>query len=75
MGRSTTAGAEALAQGMEQNSWLEELDLSKNRIKMLGTEPWWLGEEPPLIDGWYNLNQFDGNSQKWIRSKHEDFYR
>lgn len=39
------AGAEALAQGMEQNSWLEELDLSKNRIKMLGAELW-LGEEP-----------------------------
>lgn len=55
MGRSTTAGAEALAQGMEQNSWLEELDLSKNHIKMLGAEPWWLGEEPPLIDDWNNL--------------------
>ena len=40
-------GAEALAQGMEQNSWLEELDLSKNHIKMLGPEWWWLGEGTP----------------------------
>ena len=29
-------GAEALAQGLEKNSWLEELDLSENHIKMLG---------------------------------------
>eukprot|EP00438_Fugacium_kawagutii_P031990 Skav227519 [mRNA] locus=scaffold2269:65549:72877:- [translate_table: standard] len=28
--------AEALAQGVQKNSWLEELDLSKNQIKMVG---------------------------------------